>query len=306
MATVLVQRGTLKPGDPLVVGETWGKVKAMFNDSGKRVKKAEPATPVKILGLSGAPQAGDTFTVVASERDARATAEKRQLERQQKLVRPVRPVKLDEVYAQIKAGKAKELNLILKTDVQGSIEPIKNSIERLEAQEIKVRIIHTGSGNITEGDVLLALASRGVILGFHTTPTVGAQRMAEAEGVDIRLYDIIYNLIEDIEKALKGMKEPNWAEVIDGRAEVRAVFAAGKREKAAGLFVSEGKLRRDSLVRVVRKAQVVHKSNIVSLRRFKDDVKEVATGTECGLVVDGFTAFEVGDIIEAYRRERVG
>jgi translation initiation factor IF-2 len=306
MATVLVQRGTLKPGDPLVVGETWGKVKAMFNDSGKRVKKAEPATPVKILGLSGAPQAGDTFAVVASERDARATAEKRQLERQQKIVRPVRPVKLDEVYAQIKAGKAKELNLILKTDVQGSIEPIKNSIERLEAQEIKVRIIHTGSGNITEGDVLLALASRGVILGFHTTPTVGAQRMAEAEGVDIRLYDIIYNLIEDIEKALKGMKEPNWAEVIDGRAEVRAVFAAGKREKAAGLFVSEGKLRRDSLVRVVRKAQVVHKSNIVSLRRFKDDVKEVATGTECGLVVDGFTAFEVGDIIEAYRRERVG
>ncbi len=306
MATVLVERGTLNPGDPLVVGETWGKVKAMFNDSGKRVKKAEPATPVKILGLSGAPQAGDTFAVAVSERDARATAEKRQLDRQQKIVRPVRPVKLDEVYAQIKAGKAKELNLILKTDVQGSIEPIRNSIERLEAEEIKVRIIHTGSGNITEGDVLLALASRGVILGFHTTPTVGAQRMAEAEGVDIRLYDIIYNLIEDIEKALKGMKEPNWAEVIDGRAEVRAVFAAGKREKAAGLLVSEGKLRRDSLVRVVRKAQVVHKSNIVSLRRFKDDVKEVATGTECGLVVDGFTAFEVGDIIEAYRRERVG
>jgi len=306
MATVLVERGTLNPGDPLVVGETWGKVKAMFNDSGKRVKKAEPATPVKILGLSGAPQAGDTFAVAVSERDARATAEKRQVDRQQKIVRPVRPVKLDEVYAQIKAGKAKELNLILKTDVQGSIEPIRNSIERLEAEEIKVRIIHTGSGNITEGDVLLALASRGVILGFHTTPTVGAQRMAEAEGVYIRLYDIIYNLIEDIEKALKGMKEPNWAEVIDGRAEVRAVFAAGKREKAAGLFVSEGKLRRDSLVRVVRKAQVVHKSNIVSLRRFKDDVKEVATGTECGLVVDGFTAFEVGDIIEAYRRERVG
>jgi translation initiation factor IF-2 len=306
MATVLVERGTLKPGDALVVGETWGKVKAMFNDSGKRVKKAEPATPVKIMGLSGAPQAGDTITVVASERDARATAEKRQLDRQQKIVRPVRPVKLDDVYAQIKAGQAKELNLILKTDVQGSIEPIKNSIERLEADETKVRIIHTGSGNITEGDVLLALASKGVILGFHTTPTVGAQRMAEAEGVDIRFYDIIYNLIEDIERALKGLKEPNWAEVVDGRAEVRAVFAAGKREKAAGLFVSEGKLRRDSLVRVLRGGKVIHQSKIVSLRRFKDDVKEVATGTECGLVVDGFTAFEPGDIIEAYRRERVG
>ena len=306
MATVLVERGTLKPGDPLIVGETWGKVKAMFNDAGKRVKKAEPAAPVKILGLSGAPQAGDTFTVAASERDARATAEKRQMERQQKIVRPVRPVKLDDVYAQIKAGQAKELNLILKTDVQGSIEPIKNSIERLEAEEIKVRIIHTGSGNITEGDVLLALASKGVIVGFHTTPTVGAQRMAEAEGVDIRFYDIIYNLVEDIERALKGMKEPNYAEVIDGRAEVRAVFAAGKKEKAAGLLVGEGKLRRDSLVRVLRSGKVIHQSKIVSLRRFKDDVKEVATGTECGLVVDGFAAFEPGDIIEAYRRERVG
>jgi len=306
MATVLVERGTLKPGDALVVGETWGKVKAMFNDAGKRVKKAEPATPVKIMGLSGAPQAGDALVVAASERDARAIAEKRQMERQQKIVRPVRPVKLDDVYAQIKAGQAKELNLILKTDVQGSIEPIKNSIERVEADEIKVRIIHTGSGNITEGDVLLALASKGVILGFHTTPTVGAQRMAEAEGVDIRFYDIIYNLIEDIERALKGMKEPNYAEVIDGRAEVRAVFAAGKKEKAAGLMVSEGKLRRDSTVKVIRKGQVIHQSKIVSLRRFKDDVKEVATGTECGLVVDGFAAFEPGDIIEAYRREKVG
>lgn len=306
MATVLVEKGTLKPGDALVVGETWGKVKAMFNDAGKRVKKAGPATPVKVLGLSGAPQAGDTITVVASERDARATAEKRQLERQQKIVRPVRPVKLDDVYAQIKAGQAKELNLILKTDVQGSIEPIKNSIERLDAEEIKVRIIHTGSGNITEGDVLLALASKGVIIGFHTTPTVGAQRMAEAEGVDIRFYDIIYNLIEDIERAMKGLKEPKYAEVVEGRAEVRAVFAAGKKEKAAGLMVSEGRLRRDSMAKVIRKGQVIHQSKIVSLRRFKDDVKEVATGTECGLVVDGFAAFEQGDIIEVYRREKVG
>jgi translation initiation factor IF-2 len=306
MATVLVERGTLKPGDSLVVGETWGKVKAMFNDAGKRVKKAGPATPVKIMGLSGAPEAGDTLVVAATERDARTTAEKRQMERQQKIVRPVRPVKLDDVYAQIKAGQAKELNLILKTDVQGSIEPIKDSLERLESGDIKLRIIHSGSGNITEGDVLLALASKGVIVGFHTTPTVGAQRMAEAEGVDIRFYDIIYNLIEDIDRALKGLKEPEYAEVIDGRAEVRAVFAAGKKEKAAGLLVSEGKLRRDSMVKVIRGGKVIHKSNIVSLRRFKDDVKEVATGTECGLVVDGFAAFEPGDIVEAYRRERVG
>jgi translation initiation factor IF-2 len=305
MATVLVERGTLKPGDPMIVGTTWGKVKAMFNDAGKRIKKAEPATPVKIMGLSGAPQAGDTFAIAANEREARATAEKRQVEKQLKVARPIRPVKLDDVYAQIKAGQAKEFNLILKTDVEGSIEPIKNSIERLEAGEIKLRIIHTGSGNITEGDVLLALASKGIIIGFHTAPTIGAQRMAESEGVDIRLYDIIYNLIEDIERAMKGLKEPTYAEVIEGRAEVRAVFAAGKREKAAGLFVTEGKLRRDSVVRVLRKGQVIHQSTIVSLRRFKDDAKEVATGLECGLVVAGFTAFETGDLIEAYRRERV-
>ncbi len=306
MATVLVERGTLKPGDALVVGETWGKVKAMFNDAGKRVKKAGPATPVKILGLSGAPQAGDTLVVAPSDRDARATAQKRLMERQQKIIRPVRPVKLDDVYAQIKAGQAKELNLILKTDVQGSIEPIKDSIERLGAEGINVRIIHTGAGNITEGDVLLALASKGVIIGFHTTPTVGAQRMAEAEGVDIRLYDIIYNLIEDIERAVKGLKEPEYVEVVEARAEVRAVFSAGKKDKAAGLIVSEGKLRRDALVKVIRKGQVVHQGKIAGLRRFKDDVKEVATGTECGLALEGFNAFEPGDIIEAYRREKVG
>lgn len=306
MATVLVERGTLKPGDALVVGETWGKVKAMFNDAGRRVKKAGPATPVKILGLSSAPQAGDALLVAASDRDARATAQKRQTESQQKIIRPVRPVKLDDVYAQIKAGQARELNLILKTDVQGSIEPIKDSIERLEGEEIKVRIIHSGSGNITESDVLLALASKGVIIGFHTAPTVGAQRMAEAEGVDIRFYDIIYNLLEDIERAMKGLKEPKYAEVVEGRAEVRAVFAAGKKEKAAGLMVSEGKLRRDAMVKVIRKGQVVQQGKIASLRRFKDDVKEVATGTECGLAMEGFSAFEPGDIIEAYRREKVG
>ncbi len=306
MATVLVERGTLNPGDALVVGETWGKVKAMFNDAGKRVKKAGPATPVKLLGLSDAPQAGDTMAVAASDRDARTTAQKRRTESQQKIIRPVRPVKLDDVYAQIKAGQARELNLILKTDVQGSVEPIKDSLERLPAEEIKLRIIHSGSGNITESDVLLALASKGVIIGFHTTPTVGAQRMAEAEGVDIRFYDIIYNLLEDIERAMKGLKEPKYAEVVEGRAEVRAVFAAGKKEKAAGLLVSEGKVRRDAMVKVIRKGQVVQQGKIASLRRFKDDVKEVATGTECGLVMDGFAAFEPGDIIEAYRREKVG
>jgi translation initiation factor IF-2 len=305
LATVLVQSGTLKPGDPVVVGDAWGKIKAMFNDAGKRIKKAEPSTPVEILGLSTLPQAGDTLVVTASEREAKSIAEKRQLEKQQKLARPVSAVKLEDVFAQIKQGQVKELNLILKTDVQGSIEPIRDSIERLEIDEIKVKIIHSGSGSITEGDVLLALASKGILVGFHTTPTVGAQRMAESEGVDIRLYDIIYNLIDDIERALKGMKEPSYTEVIEGHAEIRAVFTAGRHEKAAGVYVNDGVLKRDAPIRVIRNKQVVHQSKIASLRRFKDDVREVAAGIECGVVVDGFTQFETGDLIEVYRKGKV-
>jgi len=305
LATVLVQRGTLRPNDPMVVGDSWGKIKAMFNYVGKRVKKAEPSTPVKILGLSGVPHAGDIFTVLPSEREARSIAAKRQQEKQQKSFKPVRPVKLDDVFAQIQAGQAKELNLILKTDFQGSIEPIKDSLERLGTDEVRVRVISTGSGSITEGDILLALASKGIILGFHTAPTLGAQRMAESEEVDIRLYNIIYDLIADVERALKGMKEPVYAEVIEGHGEVRAVFTAGRHAKAAGVYVSDGVLRRNALIRVVRKKEVILRSSIGSLRRFKDDVKEVAAGTECGVAVDGFNQFEVGDVIEAYRKEQV-
>jgi translation initiation factor IF-2 len=214
-------------------------------------------------------------------------------------------VKLDDVFAQIQAGQAKELNLILKTDFQGSIEPIKDSLERLGTDEVRVRVISTGSGSITEGDILLALASKGIILGFHTAPTLGAQRMAESEEVDIRLYNIIYDLIADVERALKGMKEPVYAEVIEGHGEVRAVFTAGRHAKAAGVYVSDGVLRRNALIRIVRKKEVVLRSSIGSLRRFKDDVKEVAAGVECGVAVDGFNQFEVGDVIEAYRKEQV-
>jgi translation initiation factor IF-2 len=305
LATVLVQKGTLKPGDAVVVGDAWGKIKAMFNDAGKRVKKAEPSTPVKILGLSGVPRAGDDFVVLDSDKEARSVAEKRQQEKQQKLLRPVRPIKLDDVYAQIKAGKAKDLNLILKTDVQGSIEPIRDSLERLGSEEVRLKVIHTGSGAITEGDVLLALASKGIIVGFHTAPTVGAQRMADSDGVDIRLYDIIYDLIADVERALKGMKEPTYAEVVEGHAEVRAIFSAGRHAKAAGVYVSDGVLKRNAFIRVTRGKEVVLQSSIGSLRRFKDDVKEVATGLECGVGVDGFNQFAVGDVIEAYRKDKV-
>ena len=305
LATVLVQSGTLKPGDPVVAGDTWGKIKAMFNDAGKRIKKAEPATPVEILGLSSVPQVGDAFTVVASDREARALVQKRQQEKQQGLLRPTKSLSLDDLFVQLQEEQTKELSLILKTDVQGSIEPIKNSLERLETEEIKVKIIHSGSGVITESDVMLAVASKGIVIGFNTAPTLGSQRLAELEGVDIRRYNVIYELIEDIERALKGMKEPSYVEVIEGHAEVRAVFASSKYGKVAGVYVSDGKISRDALVRVIRQKQIVHQATLSSLRRFKDDVKEVATGFECGIGIEGFNQFDIGDVIEFYRKERV-
>ena len=305
LATVLVQSGTLKPGDPVVAGDTWGKIKAMFDDAGKRIKKAEPATPVEILGLSSVPQVGDAFTVVASDREARALVQKRQQEKQQGLLRPTKSLSLDDLFVQLQEEQTKELSLILKTDVQGSIEPIKNSLERLETEEIKVKIIHSGSGVITESDVMLAVASKGIVIGFNTAPTLGAQRLAELEGVDIRRYNVIYELIEDIERALKGMKEPSYVEVIEGHAEVRAVFASSKYGKVAGVYISDGKISRDALVRVIRQKQVVHQATLSSLKRFKDDVKEVAAGFECGIGIEGFNQFEIGDVIEFYRKEMV-
>jgi translation initiation factor IF-2 len=304
LATVLVQSGTFAVGDIVVVGDTWGKIKAMFNDKGKRVKKADPATPVKILGLNSVPQAGDTFLVVSSEREARTLAHNRQQEKQRALLKTARAPSLDDLFAQIQEGKVKELNVVLKTDVQGSIEPIKNSLERLSTDQVKVKVIHSDSGSITESDVLLALASKGIIIGFGTRVEPGAKRLAEMEGVDIRNYQVIYNLVEDVEKALKGMLEPVYMEVMQGQAEVRAVFPVGKKGKVAGVYVSEGKVSRNDLARILRNGEIIHQSSISSLRRFKEDVKEVPAGFECGVGIEGFIDFQVGDIIQAYRKER--
>jgi translation initiation factor IF-2 len=304
IATVLVQNGTLGVGDNAVVGDTWGKVKAMFSDTGKRVGSAVPATPVKILGLNSAPQAGDTLTVVASEREAKTLAQKRQEKKQQESVKLNRAISLDSLSTQIQEGRVKELNIVLKTDVQGSIEPIKNSLEQLETDRVKVKIIHSGSGNITEGDVLLALASKGIIAGFNTCPDPGAKQLADLEGVDIRYYEVIYELINDMEKALKGMLEPIYVDVIEGHAEVRAVFSSSKRGKVVGVYVQNGKVSRSALCRILRHEQIVYKSSLSSLRRFKDDVKQVEAGFECGVGIEGFDQFEVGDIIELYRKEK--
>lgn len=302
VATLLVQRGTLKSGDILVAGDTWGKVKAMSSDVGKQLRKAEPATPVEVLGLNAVPQAGDSFKVVASEREARLLLEQ-QLAERESAARGARAVSLTGVSAQISAGKTKELNIILKTDVQGSIEPIRDSLERLSDEKIKVRVIHSASGSITESDILLAVASKAIIIGFNTRSEPGAQKLAELEGVNIRYYNIIYELVEDVAKALKGMLEPTYAEVIEGQAEVLAIFDTARKGKVAGVSVREGKIRRDALVRVVRRGKVVCESKISSLKRFKEDVKEVAAGFECGVGVEGFSDFQVGDTIQAYRKE---
>jgi len=306
LATVLVHDGTLKLGDTIVIGTTWGRVKAMFNDTGKRVRKAEPATPIELLGLNSVPQVGDTLTTVADEHQAQALIQKRQLEAQQGSSLKPKSVSLDNLFDQISAGQVKELNVILKADVQGSIEPIRGSLEQLGTEEVKVRVIHSGSGNITESDVMLAIASKGLIIGFNVDSEAGARRLADVEGVGIRHYNIIYNLVDDVDKALKGMLEPSYVEVIEGRAEVRAIFPAGRREKAAGIYVNEGKVTRGVSTRLRRGEEVVVESVISNLKRFKDNVKEVTAGYECGVVIEDFNEFQVGDILEFFRREKAG
>jgi translation initiation factor IF-2 len=299
LATVLVHAGTLKLGDIIAVGTTWGRLKAMFNDTGKRVRKAEPSTPVEVLGLDSVPRVGDILTTVASEQQARALIQKRQREMKQQAA----AVNLSNLFDQITAGQIKELNVILKTDVQGSIEPIRSSLERLGTKEVQVRIIHSGSGNITESDVSLAIASKGLIIGFNTGTEPGARRLADMEGVSIRHYDVIYNLVDDVGKALKGMLEPSYVDVIEGHAEVRAIFTAAKKQKIAGIYVTEGKASRGASVKVMRQGQVLSETTVSSLRRFKDDVKEVNSGYECGLGLKDFNDFQVGDILEFFRRE---
>ncbi|APV44542.1 translation initiation factor IF-2 [Dehalogenimonas formicexedens] len=299
MATVLVQNGSLKIGDTIVVGDTFGKVKAMFSDQGKHLRKADPSTPVAILGLPSVPGVGDSFSAVESERQARQIISER-------TVKKPATVSLASLHDQIAAGKVKELNIVLKTDVQGSIEPIRTSLEKLATENLTVHIIHAGTGNVTENDVMLAIASHGLVIGFSTGVEAGALKLAETEKIDIKRYDIIYNLIEDVDKALKGLIEPELVEVVEGRAEVRAVFPAGKKAKVAGVYVTEGKASRGARVRVMRGAAQLAESAIISLRRFKDDVREVAAGFECGVGLETFNDFQPGDVLEFVRKEKSG
>ncbi len=303
-ATLLVQNGTLRLGDALLIEDLSGRVRAMFNERGEQVRKATPSTPVVVLGLSNVPHPGDTFKVVENEKTARAMAARRAEEKEKAAIQPARVLSLDEILDQIRAGQVKELNLILKADVRGTIEPIVDSLEKLGDEDLKVNILHQGAGNISESDAMLAVASRAIIIGFNVKVDPAASRTAEAEGVDIRLYDIIYELIDDVDRALKGLLEPVYKDVVSGHAEVRAVFTIPRVGKIAGVYVADGHVARNSLARIGRNDQLVYDGRVSSLKRFTEDVREVREGFECGVGLEGFKDFEEGDIIELYKKER--
>ena len=309
VATVLIQNGTLRPEDNVLVGGVAGKIKSMFSDSGKRLRFAEPSTPVEILGLEGVPQAGDILQVMDDLAVAREIALQRTRQtRLEAMATTARGASLEDLFSKVQQGQVKELNIILKADVQGSIGAIEHQFNQLnEAQnEVQIKVIHKGTGAITEGDVNLAAASQAIIIGFNARPDPAARRAAEQQGIDIRFYNIIYQLTDDIKKAITGMLAPTFKEVVEGYAEVRNTFRLPTREIVAGLYVSDGKITRTGQrVRVLRNGAVIHDGKISSLKRFKDDVREVTAGYECGLVVEGFTDVQVGDSMEFYRQERI-
>ncbi|MDW0111739.1 translation initiation factor IF-2 [Sporosarcina saromensis] len=305
VATLLVQDGTLRVGDPIVVGTTFGKVRAMINDLGRRVKEAGPSTPVEITGLNEVPQAGDRFVVFEDEKTARQIGESRAGDAlQEQRVEKTR-VTLDNLFDQMKQGEMKELNLIVKADVQGTVEAMAASLMKIEVEGVNVKIIHTGAGAINESDISLAAASNAIVIGFNVRPDVNAKRAAEEEGVDIRLHRVIYKVIEEIEFAMKGLLDPEFEEKVIGQAEVRETFKVSKIGTIAGSYVTEGKLTRDAGVRVLRDNIVIFEGELDTLKRFKDDVKEVSKGYECGITVKNFNDIKEGDIFEAFVMEEV-
>ncbi|WP_129689130.1 translation initiation factor IF-2 [Gottfriedia acidiceleris] len=305
VATLLVQNGTLKVGDPIVVGTSFGRVRAMVNDLGRRIKEVGPSTPVEITGLNEVPQAGDRFMVFADEKRARQVGEARASKAVLQQRNESSKLSLEDLFAQIQEGNVKEINLIVKADVQGSVEAMAASLQKIEVEGVKVKIIHTGAGAITESDVILASASNAIIIGFNVRPDVNAKRTADLENVDIRLHRIIYKAIEEIESAMKGMLDPEFEEKVIGQAEVRQVFKVSKVGTIAGCYVTDGKITRDSGVRLIRDGIVVFEGQLDTLKRFKDDVKEVATNYECGITIEKYNDIKEGDVIEAYVMEEI-
>jgi len=305
VATVIVQNGTLRVGDPVVVGSTYGKIRAMIDDKGKNVKKATPSMPVEILGISDVPNAGDQFVVVGSDKIARSIADKRKARAREEMLKAGQKVSLDDFFKQMQEGAVKDLNVIIKADVQGSVQAVKQSLEKLSNEEVAVRVIHGGAGAINESDVMLATASNAIIIGFNVRPVPGAKSLAERESVDVRTYRVIYDAIEDIKDAMHGMLEPEFVEEETGKAEIRDIFKVSGIGTIAGCYVTDGKIQRNSQVRLVRDGIVIHDGKLASLKRFKDDVKEVASGYECGMSIENFNDLKLGDVIEAYVMKEV-
>ena len=302
--TLLVQRGTLHVGDPLLVGDTWGKVKALFDFAGARIKAAGPSTPVSLLGVQAVAVAGDRFRVMQSEKVAKAQYEEAKRAREAATAQLQHAARLDTLFGEISSGETKELNLVLKTDVQGSVDPIRQSIEQLSADTVHVKVVHAAAGDVTESDVNLALAAKGVIIAFNARAAPGAQKLAESEGVEIRQYDVIYKLVQEVEAALTGMLEPVTVTVVDAEAEVLQVFPIRRLGNIAGSRLNEGTVRRDQRVRVFRGEQELATAAIASLRRFQNDVREIQTGQEFGVALEGFQDFESGDRLEFFHEEQ--
>ena len=304
-ATVLVRKGTLRVGAAVVCGPHWGKIRALINEKGQRVKEATPATPVKIVGLSGLPEAGAEFTVMKTEKEARELGEQRQLEERAAIVAEPRHARFEDIMGQIEEGEKKKLRIVFKADVQGSLEAINDALSKKKSEKVELEIIHGAVGSINENDVLLASASDAVLIGFRVKTESGVTDMAKREGVQIKLYSIIYELIEQVEEAMEGLLEPESKEVTVGHAEVRKVIALSKGPPVAGCVVVNGRITRSARVRVLRRKAVQYEGRIASLKHFQDDVKEVKAGSECGLRLDNFSSFQEGDIIECYTVEKV-
>lgn len=300
VATLIVQNGTLKEGDSVVAGTAYGRVRAMLNSKGKRIKKAGPSTAVEIQGLNSVPDAGDQFFVVSSDKEARALGTARQERKREEHMKETSKISLEDLFERMQSGEMKELNIIVKADVQGSIDAIKKSFEKMTNEEVVVKVIHGSVGAISESDVMLASASNAIIIGFNVRPSTGATSLAEREKVDMRTYRIIYDAIEDVEKAMKGMLSPEFVEELLGKAEVRTPFKVPKVGVVAGSYVIEGKIQRNAKVRLVRDGIVIYEGEIDSLKRFKDDVKEVSSGYECGIGLTNYNDIKEGDIIENY------
>jgi translation initiation factor IF-2 len=305
ITTILVQNGTLRVGDVVLAGSHYGHVKAMYNERGKKIDEVGPATPVLILGLNGAAQAGDKFNVMQSDKEAKEIATKRELLQREQDQRTKKHITLDEIGRRIAIGNFQELNIIVKGDVDGSVEALSDSLIKLGTEEIQLNVIHKAVGQIKEDDIMLAAASNAIIVGFQVRPSMGARKLAEKEEIDIRLYSVIYDAIEEVKAAMEGMLSPDIREEITSTVEIREIFKITKVGTVAGCMVKEGKITRNSSIRIIRDGVVVYTGELGSLKRFKEDVKEVASGYECGLNIANFNDIKVGDIIEAYQEVEV-